>query len=62
MVTGGNSGIGFETVKGLCKRGIHVIMGTFVLIFMEIFLLYKIIANFVVVVVIYIYIDFSCFG
>jgi len=27
VVTGGNSGIGFETVKGLCKRGLCVIMG-----------------------------------
>ena len=27
VVTGGNKGIGYETVKGLCKAGMSVIMG-----------------------------------
>lgn len=27
IVTGGNAGIGYETVKGLCKAGVSVIMG-----------------------------------
>lgn len=31
VVTGGNSGIGFETVKGLCQRGMCVVMGEFIL-------------------------------
>lgn len=27
IVTGGNAGIGYETVKGLCQAGVSVIMG-----------------------------------
>jgi NAD(P)-dependent dehydrogenase (short-subunit alcohol dehydrogenase family) len=27
IVTGGNDGIGYETVKGLAKEGAHVILG-----------------------------------
>ena len=29
IVTGGNKGIGLETVKGLCKAHVTVIMGMF---------------------------------
>ena len=27
IVTGGNTGIGYETVKGLCQAGIYVVIG-----------------------------------